>query len=95
MFWGRGNPCPVIDYRFMKWSVIDIETENIMIIPLWKKFLLTIDEASKYFGIGVNKLHVMANEYVDSDYKFVIQNGSRKMINREKFEEFLNNTSAI
>lgn len=71
------------------------ENNKITEIPLWKKFLLTIDEASKYFGIGINKLHKIANEYVDSDYKFVIQNGSRMMINRGKFEEFLNNTSTI
>lgn len=72
-----------------------IDKEDILVVPLWNKFLLTIEEASKYFGIGVNKLHKIANEYVDSDYTFVIQNGSRTMINRGKFEEFLNNTTTI
>lgn len=75
--------------------MIVIEKENVMCVPLWNKFLLTIEEASKYFGIGINKLHKIANDYVDSDYMFVIQNGSRMMINRGKFEEFLNNTTTI
>ena len=60
-----------------------------------RDYKVTIEEASKYFGIGVNKLHKSANEYVDSDYTFVIQNGSRTMINRGKFEKILNNTTTI
>lgn len=64
-------------------------------IPLSQKFLLTVKEASMYFNIGENKLYRIATEYMDSEYKFVIQNGSRTMINRKKFEDFLNNTSSI
>lgn len=64
-------------------------------IQLSEKFLLTIKEASMYFNIGENKLYRIATEYMDSEYKFVIQNGSRTMINRKKFEDFLNNTSSI
>ncbi|MBO5037682.1 MAG: helix-turn-helix domain-containing protein [Clostridia bacterium] len=64
-------------------------------IPLCEKFLLTVKEASLYFNIGENKLHRIVSEYVDSDFKFVIQNGSRTMINRKKFEDFLNNTTSI
>ena len=37
----------------------------------------------------------MANDYMESAYKFVIQNGGRKMIKRENFEKFLNETSSI
>ena len=75
--------------------MIFIDKEAMMYVPLWNKFLLTVEEASKYFGIGVNKLHKIANEYMDSDYMFVIQNGSKTLINRGKFEEFLNNTTTI
>ncbi|MBQ3256647.1 MAG: DNA-binding protein [Oscillospiraceae bacterium] len=64
-------------------------------IPLWEKYLLTVKEASIYFNIGENKMHRIANEYLDSDYKFVIQNGGRTMINRKKFEDFLNNSTSI
>lgn len=64
-------------------------------VPVWEKYLLTIKEAAKYFNIGENKLYKMADAYLDSEYKFVIQNGNRIMINRKKFEDFLNNLSSI
>ena len=64
-------------------------------VPLWKKFLLTVKEASLYFNIGENKMHRIVNDYLDSDYKFVVQNGGRNMIKRQMFEEFLNQTTSI
>ena len=59
-------------------------------VPIWERFLLTVKEASAYFNIGENKLYRIVDDYMDSDYKFVIQNGGRSMIKREKFEKFLN-----
>lgn len=64
-------------------------------VPIWEKYLLTVKEASIYFNIGENKLYRITNEYLGSEYKFVIQNGSRIMVNRKKFEEFLNNSTSI
>ena len=64
-------------------------------IPLSQKFLLTVKEASMYFNIGENKLYRITTEYMDSEYKFVIQNGSRTLINRKKVENFLDNTTSI
>ena len=72
-----------------------MEPKNKMFVPLWEQFLLTVKEASLYFNIGENKMHRIANDYIDSDYKFVIQNGNRVMINRKKFEEFLNSVTSI
>ena len=73
----------------------NISTENATLVPVWNKFLLSVNEASEYFGLGVNKIRRVANDYMDSDYNFVIQNGTKIMINRGKFEEFLNNTTTI
>ena len=64
-------------------------------VPIWERFLLTVKEASLYFNIGENKMKRIANDYMESDFKFVIQNGSRKMINRRKFERFLDETTSI
>lgn len=64
-------------------------------VPIWERFLLTIKEASMYFNIGENKMHRIANDYIDSEHKFVIQNGNRVMINRKKFENFLNTITSI
>lgn len=64
-------------------------------VPICEKFLLTVKEASLYFNIGENKMHRIVNEYLDSDYKFVIQNGGRNMIKRQIFEDFLNQITSI
>ena len=66
-----------------------------MEVPIWERFLLTVKEASMYFNIGENKLYRIANDYIESEYKFVIQNGDRKMIKRENFEKFLNESRSI
>lgn len=70
-------------------------SSNKLEVPIWERFLLTVKEASIYFNIGENKLQKITNDYMESDYKFVIQNGGRKMIKREKFEKFLNDVSSI
>ncbi len=64
-------------------------------IPVWEKFALTIEEASQYFGVGEKKIRSLAKENADSDYNFSISNGSKILINRTKFENFLNHSSAI
>ncbi len=64
-------------------------------IPISEKYLLTIKEASEYFNIGENKMYRIVNNFLESDYKFVVQNGSRTMINRKKFESFLDETTSI
>lgn len=57
------------------------------------KFLLTIDEASDYFSIGQRKLRKLIAENLDSG--FIIQNGVKYLINRQKFEQFLEARSSI
>lgn len=64
-------------------------------VPIWEKYLLTIKEASKYFNIGESKLYRIVDENIGSENAFVIQNGNRIMINRKKFEIFLNNLTSI
>lgn len=64
-------------------------------VPLCERFLLTVKEAAIYFGIGENKMYRIAAQHLNSDYNFVIKNGSRTMINRQKFEDFLNASTEI
>ena len=44
-------------------------------IPVWEKYTLTIEEASKYFRIGENKLRRLAEENKDAGW--LIMNGNR------------------
>ena len=61
-------------------------------VPIWEKYCLTLDEAAAYFGIGVNKLREMSDE---PNCQFVIFNGSKRLIKRQKLEENLVDTDVI
>lgn len=61
-------------------------------IPLCEKWLLTIPEASIYFGVGQNRLANLASQ---DGCKFVVFVGNTKRIKRKKFEEFLDEQYAI
>lgn len=62
-------------------------------IPVWKRYILTIEEAANYYHIGENKLRMIAEEHPEAD--FIIMNGNRVLIKREKFEEFLDNATVV
>ena len=47
-------------------------------IPVWEKYTLTIEEASKYFRIGENKLRRLAEENKDAGW--LIMNGNRILV---------------
>lgn len=55
-------------------------------VPIWEKSNLTLDEAAAYFGIGVNKLRELTN---DDRCKFVLWCGSKRLIKRIVFEQYL------
>ena len=59
-------------------------------VPIWEKYMLTVDEAVQYFGIGEKKIRMLISENTDTDYCFTVQVGNKSLINRHKFEEFLN-----
>lgn len=53
-------------------------------IPIWERYTLTIEEASKYFRIGENKLRRLAEENKNANW--LIMNGNRIQIKRKQFE---------
>ncbi|NBJ94013.1 excisionase [Parablautia muri] len=62
-------------------------------VPIWEKYTLTIEEASKYFRIGENKLRKFAEENPTAGW--VLKNGNRMQIKRRQFENLLDETSTI
>ena len=62
-------------------------------VPIWEKYTLTIEEASKYFRIGENKLRKLAEENIGSNW--VIMNGNRMQIKRKQFEKTIDKLDAI
>lgn len=61
-------------------------------ISLNEKYVLSINEAAAYFGIGIKKMRRLAEDHTDS---FGVKNGSHFLIIREKFQEFLAETESI
>lgn len=66
---------------------------NEMNVQICDKFCLTIKEADEYFNIGEKKIRRLATE-CDADGLY-IQNGVKVLIKRQKFEDFLNELTAI
>ena len=62
-------------------------------VPVWEKYTLTIEEASKYFRIGENKLRKLAEENLNTGW--VIMNGNRIQIKRKKFEKIIDDIDII
>ena len=64
-------------------------------VPLWEKYLLTIEEAAVYFGIGEKKIRMLISEHLNSECCFTVQVGCKSLINRKKFEAFLDQTTSL
>ena len=62
-------------------------------VEIKDKFCLTIDEASVYFNIGEKKLRRIVTDNLDAG--FIIQNGVKFLIKRKRFEEYLEELTAI
>ena len=61
-------------------------------IPIYEKALLTIEECTAYTGIGFLKMRDLSNS---PDCDFVIWVGAKKMIKRNKLDEFLDASYSI
>lgn len=62
-------------------------------VEIKDKILLTVKEASMYSGISETMLRKRISE--KNDYDFILMNGTKILIKREKFEQFLNRVDAI
>jgi len=60
---------------------------------LWKKYTLTITEASEYFNIGEKKIRQIVQENDTAD--FILNNGVKVLIKRIKFEQFIDSVSCL
>lgn len=67
----------------------DTQTVN---IPVWEKYMLTVREASAYFGIGEHKIREISN---DDSCEFVLWIGGKRLIKRKQFENYLKTLYSI
>ena len=55
-------------------------------IPIWEKSNLTIEEAAAYFNIGIKKIRELTD---NQDSPYVLWIGSKRLIKRVPFENYL------
>ena len=61
-------------------------------VPVWEKSNLTLEEAAAYSGIGINKIRQLTNS---EKCEFVLWVGSKRLIKRKKFDEYLEGAYSI
>ena len=61
-------------------------------LPIDRKMLLSIREASEYSNIGINKIDEMLKQ---PNCPFVLYVGTKKLVKRKAFEEFIESRVAI
>lgn len=66
--------------------------EKEQLVPIWERRNLTLEEASVYTGIGVDKLREISNS---ESCDFVLWVGSKRLLKRKKLEEYLDQCSSI
>ena len=67
-------------------GVVMNKQEKDSAVPVWQKSLLTLEEAAAYTGIGANRLRQMSEA---KNCDFVIWVGCRRMLKREKLNDYL------
>lgn len=61
-------------------------------VPLWEKMNLTLDEAAKLTGVGVNRLREISDR---EDCDFVLWVGNKRLLKRKKLEEYLDQQKCV
>ena len=56
------------------------------VVPIKEKFLITVPEAAKYFGIGTKQMRRLAENHLSD---FAIFMGNRYLIVRPRVEEYV------
>ncbi len=61
-------------------------------VPIYQKIALTIKEAAQYSNIGINKIDQMLRT---PNCPFVLFVGTKKLVKRKEFEEFIHDRMII
>lgn len=66
--------------------------EMVKTIPIWEKVTLTVEEASEYSNIGINRISNMLNEI---NCPFVLRVGNKRLVKRKEFERYIEKSNEI
>lgn len=67
-------------------------TEQLRTVPIHEKLTLTIKEAAEYSNIGINKIDSILRS---PKCPFVLFVGSKKLVKRKEFENFISQALII
>lgn len=70
----------------------DAESFEVERVPIYRKVTLTIREAAEYSNIGINKIDSMLKQ---PNCPFVLYIGTRKLVKRKEFEQFISQRVVI
>jgi excisionase family DNA binding protein len=62
-------------------------------VPLWEKYLLTVEEAAEYFGIGQKRIRRIIS--FDPTAAYLLTVGNRTQIKRVQFEKYIDSMSCV
>ena len=71
---------------------IERADEMVKTIPIWEKVTLTVEEASEYSNIGINRISNMLNEI---NCPFVLRVGNKRLVKRKEFERYIEKNNEI
>ena len=57
-----------------------------IVVPVWEKANLTLEEAAAYSGIGIHKLRELSN---DKRCEFMLFVGTKRLIKRKLFDAWI------
>ena len=63
------------------------EERTSCVIPIWKKYTLSVQEAAEYFGFSDKKIRKIIDKHENDN--FILWNGTRPRIKRQLFEKFV------
>lgn len=68
------------------------QNQQVTSLPIDRKMLLSIREAAEYSNIGINKIDELLKQ---PNCPFVLYVGTKKLVKRRAFEEFIEGRVAI
>ena len=68
------------------------QNQQVTFLPIDRKMLLSIREAAEYSNIGINKIDELLKQ---PNCPFVLYVGTKKLVKRKAFEEFIEGRVAI
>ena len=68
------------------------QNQQVTSLPIDRKMLLSIREAAEYSNIGINKIDEVLKQ---PNCPFVLYVGTRKLVKRRAFEEYIEGRVAI